>query len=316
MKKADQIKKVAVVGAGLMGHGIAQSFAQEGFPVTVTDVSESALAAVKDRIHANLTILAEGKLISNSDVAPALDRVSVAEDMSSALRDADFVTEAVFENLEIKQKTFQEMEKFCAPDTILASNTSSIPMTDISSLMARPERAIITHWFNPPHLVPLIEIVPGKRTAEETATTANDLLKKIRKVPVIIRKEIPGFLINRIQAAMNREVYSLVEMGAASAEDIDLAIKASMGFRLASLGPLLVRDLAGLDVTYKVEGDLLKEIYSSTEIPGIFKDKIAQGELGAKTGKGFFKYTPESLAAIIQERDRQFVRRLKDLYRS
>jgi len=316
MKKADQIKKVAVVGAGLMGHGIAQAFAQEGFPVTITDVSESALAAVKDKIRANLITLAEGKLIGTGDVAPALDRISIAGDLAAAVGDADFVTEAVFENLEIKQKTFQEMEKSCSPDTVLASNTSSIPMTDIAALMARPERAVITHWFNPPYLVPLVEIVLGKKTSEEASAISIDLLTRIKKVPVKVQKEIPGFLINRIQAAMNREVYSLVEMGAASAEDIDLAIKASLGFRLASLGPLVIRDLAGLEVTYKVEGDLLKEIYSGTEIPKIFKEKIDRGELGTKTGKGFFEYTPESVAAIIQERDRQFVRRLKDLYRS
>ncbi len=316
MKKADQIKKVAVVGAGLMGHGIAQAFAQEGFPVMITDISEPALAAVKDKIHANLTTLAKGKLINTRNVEQALDRISIARDLAAAVRNADFVTEAVFEDLEVKQQTFQEMEKSCSPDTVLASNTSSIPMTDIAALMARPERAVITHWFNPPYLVPLVEIVLGKRTSEEASAIAIDLLTRIKKVPVKVQKEIPGFLINRIQAAMNREVYSLVEMGAASAEDIDLAIKASLGFRLASLGPLVIRDLAGLEVTYKVEGDLLPEIYSGTTLPDIFKEKIDRGELGTKTGKGFFEYTPESVAAIIQERDRQFVRRLKDLYRS
>jgi 3-hydroxybutyryl-CoA dehydrogenase len=188
-------------------------------------------------------------------------------------------------------------------------------MTDISSLMVRPERAITTHWFNPPHLVPLVEIVLGERTSEETYETTRDLLVKIKKVVVRVQKEIPGFLVNRIQTAIHREMYSLLETGAASAEDLDLAVKASLGFRLASLGPLLVRDLAGLGVTYRIEEWLLKEIDSSTEVNKMLKDKVARGELGVKTGKGFFEYTPESVEVIIRERDRQFVRRLKELYR-
>lgn len=314
--KVGQIKKIAVVGAGLMGHSIAQAFAQEGFPVNVTDAFESALAVAKNSIRSNLVTLVEEKFMSESELEQTLGRIAIVKDLAQAVRDADFVTEAIFEDLEAKQNIFKEMERFCAPDTILASNTSSFRMTDISSLMTRPERAITTHWFNPPHLVPLVEIVLGEKTSEETCQTAHDFLVKIKKVPVRVRKEIPGFLINRIQAAMNREVYSLSEMGIASAEDIDLAVVASLGFRLASLGPLRIRDLAGLGVTCKVEGELLKEINSSTEAPKILRDKVTRGELGTKTGKGFFEYTPESVEAIIKKRDRQFIRRLKELYRS
>lgn len=313
--KAGQIKTVAVVGAGLMGHGIAQAFAQEGFPVNMTDTSEYALATVKNKIRANLVTFAEEEFISEREIEPILNRISVAKDLTQTVRDADFVTEVIFEDIETKQNIFKGIEKFCSPDTILASNTSSFRMTDIASLMERPERAIITHWFNPPHLVPLVEVVPGERTSEETYQTTIDLLLRIKKVSVRVQKEIPGFLINRIQTAIHREMYSLLEMGAASAEDLDLAVKASLGFRLASLGPLLVRDLAGLDVLCKVEEWLVKEIDSDTEVNKILKDKVVQGELGVKTGKGFFKYTPESVEAIIKERDRQFIRRLKELYR-
>jgi 3-hydroxybutyryl-CoA dehydrogenase len=166
-------------------------------------------------------------------------------------------------------------------------------MTQISSTMQRPERAIVTHWMNPPYLVPLVEVVPGEKTSEETYQTAYEILRRVKKVPVRVQKEIIGFLINRIQTAMNREVYHLVEIGAASAEDVDRAVVTSLGFRLATLGPLMIRDLAGL----------------------VLADIVARGDLGAKTGQGFFTHTPESLAAIIRERDRQFIRLLQEQYR-
>jgi len=311
--KVEQIKRIGVVGAGLMGHGIAQAYAQEGYPVTLTDSSKAALAGVKDRIKANLETLARGELLQPGDVEKVLDRMTVVDSLEEAVGDADFVTEAVFEDLETKRDLFQEMEKFCADESILASNTSSFPMTLIASLMKKPERAIVTHWMNPPHLVPLVEVVSGEKTAEETYDTAYALLRKVKKVPVRVQKEIIGFLINRIQSAMNREVYSLVEMGVATAADIDLAVVTSLGFRLATQGPLQIRDLAGLDVTCKVDETLMAEISSSQEAR-LLKSMVARGELGTKSGKGFFEYTPESLAEIIRERDRQFIRRLKEQY--
>ena len=168
--KAAQIQKVAVVGTGLMGHGIAQAFAQAGFQVNVTDASESALAVVKDRIRSNLVTFVEGELISQNEAAEILARIHVFPNLGQAIREADFVTEAIYEDLEVKQSIFEEMDKHCSLDTILASNTSSFRMTDLSSRMQNPERAIITHWFNPPHLVPLVEVVLGRNTSEETVT--------------------------------------------------------------------------------------------------------------------------------------------------
>lgn len=312
--RVDEIKKVGVVGAGLMGHGIAQAYAQEGYPITITDESKSALAGVKDRIKANLETLVQGETLHQNDIEQILERITVTESLEETVRDADFVTEAIFEDLEIKRGLFSDMGKFCSPECILASNTSSFPMTQISALMESPERAIVTHWMNPPYLVPLVEVVPGQKTSAETYDTAYELLRKINKVPVKVEKEITGFLINRIQTAMNREVYYLLEIGAASAEDIDLAVVTSLGFRLATLGPLKIRDLGGLDVTCKIDETLLDKISSFQTVSKLLKEKVNRGELGAKTGKGFFEYTPESLAEIVRERDRQFIRRLKEQY--
>jgi len=311
---AEQIKKVSVIGAGTMGHGIAQAYAQEGYPVTITDVAKPALAGVKDRIKSNLETLAREGLIPQKEIASIVARISVVDSLGNAVRDADLVTEAIFEDLPTKTKLFQEMEKFCTPECILASNTSSFPMTQISSRMKNPERAIVTHWMNPPYLVPLVEVVPGEKTSEQTYKTAYEILRKIKKVPVKVQKEVLGFLINRIQTAMNREVYHLVEIGAASAEDIDRAVVTSLGFRLAFLGPLLVRDLAGLDVTCKVDETILPELDSSIKANKLLRDMVNRGEYGAKTGKGFFSYTPESIAKLIKERDRRFIHLLKELY--
>ncbi|MBL7127195.1 MAG: 3-hydroxyacyl-CoA dehydrogenase family protein [Dehalococcoidales bacterium] len=311
---AGQVKKVGVIGAGTMGHGIAQAYAQEGYPVTITDVAKSALTGVKDRIKSNLGTLAREGLIPEKEIENIMGRITVVDSLENAVRDADLVTEAVFEDLPTKTGIFHEMEKFCSPECLLASNTSSFPMTQISSQMEKPDRAIVTHWMNPPYLVPLVEVVPGEKTSEETYKTAHEILVKIKKVPVKVQKEILGFLINRIQSAMNREVYHLVEVGAASAEDIDRAVVTSLGFRLAFLGPLLVRDLAGLDVECKVADTILPVLDSSTQPNRLLKDMVDRGDYGTKTGKGFFSYTPESIAELIKERDRRFIHLLKELY--
>ena len=312
--KLEQVKTVAVVGAGLMGHGIAQAFAQQGYPVTITDSSTSSLSSVKNRIKANLETFAQEELIQQSDIEQILDRIAVTKSLEQAVCQAHFVTEAVFEDLEVKRNLFPEMEQYCPAQTILASNTSTFPMTQIAARMAKPERAIVTHWMNPPHLVPLVEVVPGKKTSEETYTTTYELLRQIKKVPVRVQQEIMGFIINRIQTAMHREIYHLVETGVATPEDIDQAVVAAIGFRLATLGPLRLRDLAGLEITQTVEGRLTREICSSRSPSKLLASMIASGKAGAKVGKWFYDYTPDAMAELIRYRDRQLIRRLKEQY--
>lgn len=314
----EDIKNIAVVGSGLMGHGIGLTYALAGYGVTLNDTSCGILENALHHIKNNLELFSDNGLIKKEEAGEALARITTTSDLEKAVRGADFVTEAIVEDMEAKRNLFRQLDDLCPPHTIIASNTSSLPVSEFGSGTRREDKQVITHWFNPPHIVPVVEIVRGPKTSGETVDTAYALLKKAKKYPVKVLKEIPGFLVNRVQAAAIREVWSLWEQGVASVEDIDLAIKGSFGFRLASLGPLQICDLGGLDLWYRVNQYLLKFINSSTDpSPGV-KEKVDRGELGLKTGKGFYNYSTDYFKAnwdgVVQKRDEEFIRRLKNLY--
>ncbi|HYA07400.1 MAG TPA: 3-hydroxyacyl-CoA dehydrogenase family protein, partial [Xanthobacteraceae bacterium] len=247
--------RIAVVGAGLMGHGIAQVFALAGHDVTITDSVASSLATAKSRIAANLRDL--------GDDESALSRVTACADLADAVRDADYVVEAILEDLALKQKLFAEIERHVRPDTILASNTSVIPITAIMQSVARRERALGTHWWNPPFLVPLVEVIETQWTAPETVAWTMELHEKAGKQPAHVKKDVPGFIGNRLQHALWREAISLVERGICDAETVDAVIKASFGRRLAVLGPLENADLVGTDLTLAIHNTVLPAIDST-----------------------------------------------------
>ncbi len=316
--KLEEIHEISVLGAGIMGHGIAQSFLMGGYPVWLYDIQESILGTAKERIEKNLELFYRAGLVRKEDIDLALNRLSTTADLKRAIEGSDFIVEAAPEDLPLKQDLFQRVESLCGKDTIMATNTSSLTLKDIGAGVKRKERLVITHWFNPPHIVPTVEVVKGEGTSEETMQTAYGLLMKIRKVPVKIYKELPGFLVNRIQVAMAREVFDLYERGVASAADIDKAVKGSFGFRLASIGPLLTADLGGLDLWFKVCANLLPHIQSSTDPPEVLQRLVSQGNFGIKSGKGFYDYAVDfsktELDGTIQRRDQEFLDRLKHLY--
>ncbi len=303
----DSIQHVSVIGLGTMGHGIAQSFALAGCEVRCYDEQPSARKSLLSRIRANLRQMCDAGVIASESIEPALERISVSDSLGDTVKDAQFVTEAVREDLTVKQALFTQLESLVAPKTILASNSSSYPITRTAAQMHRPERAIVTHWFNPPHIVPLVEVVPGDRTSDETAQVTYQLLQHIGKRPVRLSKEVPGFLVNRVQIAMFREIWDLLERGVASAEEIDAAIRFSMGFRLAAIGPLAVNDFAGLDVTGRVYENLITDLRSDTELPVVIRQLIDNSQFGTKTGSGIFNYTPQSIAEQQRERDRRYL---------
>lgn len=316
--KVDEIKNISVLGAGIMGHGIAQAFLMGGYPVKLYDIRDSILETARSHIQESLRLFQDAGLIKKRDIEPAIEALTLTTDLKKAVKGADFVVEAVPENLALKQALFEKLEPMVRKNTIIASNTSSLTLTGIGEKVKNKGRLIITHWFNPPHIVPTVEVVKGSQTTDATADVAVALLKKIRKVPVKINQDIPGFLVNRIQMAMIREVWDLHEKGVASAEDIDKAIKGSMGFRLASIGPLLTADLGGLDLWLNVYENLAPKIRSTKTTPKTVKRLVSQGHHGIKSGKGFYDYAVDfsegGLDEAVRKRDREFLKRLKDLY--
>ena len=315
----EKIKNVAVLGAGIMGHGIAQSFLMGGYSVSLFDIAEPILDSATAHIRENLELFAKHGLLSEADVPSCLERLSTTCDLEAAVNKAQFITEAAPENLELKQSLFEDMEKACSQEAILASNTSSLTLAQIGVRVKKRERLVTTHWFNPPHIVPTVEVVRSPWTSDQTFDVTYNLLVRIKKVPVRIQKEIPGFLINRVQVAMVREILDLYERGIASAEDIDSAVKGSIGFRLASIGQLLTMDLGGLKLWLSVCENLFPDIQSSTHSPTALVRLTEEGHDGIKTGKGFYDYARDfskaQLDQAIKKRDEEFLNRLKNLYR-
>jgi 3-hydroxybutyryl-CoA dehydrogenase len=315
--KLEEIQNIAVLGAGIMGHGIAQSFIMGGYPVRLHDIQESILETAKSHMERSLELFSQAGHIAEGDVAHGMQRLTTTTDLGHAVGESDFVVEAVSEDLPLKQGLFQKVESLCKHNAIIASNTSSLTLKDIGALVKDRERLVITHWINPPQIVPTVEVVKGEETSAETLDTAYALLKEIGKQPVKIQRELPGFVVNRIQMAMVREVFDLYEKGLASAEDIDKAVKGSIGFRLASIGPFLTADLGGLDLWLKVCKNLFPLIQSSTDPPKALERLVSQGHHGIKSGKGFYDYSMDfskgELDEVIKKRDRAFLRRLKNL---
>jgi 3-hydroxybutyryl-CoA dehydrogenase len=282
--------RIGVLGAGLMGHGIAQVFALAGHSVSIYDPVAASLDQVRARIAANLRDL--------GDSEAAAERVQPCADLAAAVRDADFVVEAAPEDLSVKRKLFGEVEGHVRPDTILASNTSVIPITAIMQDLRERARALGTHWWNPPYLVPLVEVIGTQWTSPAAIDATMALHAAAGKKPAHVKKDVAGFIGNRLQHALWREAIALVEQGICDAETVDTVIKAAFGRRLAVLGPLENADLVGTDLTLAIHKTVLPAI-DSRPAPSPYLEKlVAEGKLGFKSGQGFRTWTPEQQAAL------------------
>ena len=316
--KSEDVRNISVLGAGIMGHGIAQSFILGGYPVVLYDTKLSILETAKAHILESLKSFREAGLVGQEDIQQSLERLTLSLNLAQAVRNSDFIIEAAPEDLSVKRQLFEEVEGHCKKDAIIASNTSSLTITSIGEHVDNKGRLLITHWFNPPQIVPTVEVVRGKETTDENMETVCNVLTGIKKLPVQINKEVPGFLVNRVQIAMAREILDLYERGVACAEDIDKAISGSIGFRLASIGPLRTMDLAGLKLWLKVCTNLLPHIQNSQDAPRVLEKLTSQGNDGIKSGKGFYEYGLEfskaGLDEAIKKRDSEFLGRLKALY--
>jgi 3-hydroxybutyryl-CoA dehydrogenase len=295
------MEKVAVVGAGLMGHGIAQVFALEGFSVSLTDIKPDVLGAAVKNVRVNLDLLAGQGIVQKQAVEPAMERITTTTNLAQALKDADFVVEAVIENLGLKQNLFKDLDKICHRDTILATNTSVISITEIAAHTRHKDRVVGTHFWNPPYLIPLVEVIRGDDTADTVMDRTIAILNHVGKHPVRVNKDVPGFVGNRLQHALWREAISIVAHGIADAATVDECIRYGFGMRLPILGPMENADMVGTDLALAIHDYLLKHLDSSPEPSPLLKELVDRGHLGFKTGRGFKKWSPED---IEQSRNR------------
>jgi 3-hydroxybutyryl-CoA dehydrogenase len=313
-----EIRNVAIVGAGTMGHSLAQAFAQGGYNVWLNDLKEQILSQAMSLIASNLRTLVEIGFLQKRQQAPILKRIQTTTKIAEAGKNADFVIEAIIEDAGAKKEMFQTLDKICPPEAILASNTSYMDIFQFVETK-RPEKVLITHWFAPPHIVPLVEIVRGPETAQETVEVVKGLLIKLGKKPIVLSKFLPGFIANRLQSALGSEVLFLLDHGYATAEDIDEATKASFGLRIPILGLVKRMDFTGLDLTQKI---ISNRLYEPPQPQGKSKSidrLIDQGKLGVKSGSGFYDYGGRSPEEIMKGRDikliklREFLRELGEL---
>ncbi len=285
-----QKHKIGVIGGGLMGHGIAYLLAAAGHEVGVFEPDAEIRASMPRRLAAILDLL--------GDDAALLKRISPHEHMAPAVRDTRFVFEAAPEKLPLKQRIFAELESAVAADTILASNSSAIPTTEIGRDLKHRDRVVGTHFWNPPHLVPLVEVIQNEKTSEAVVRATMDLLREAGKTPVHVRRDVPGFVGNRLQHAMKREAFALVAAGVCDAETIDTVVKEGFGARTAVLGPMEQSDLVELDLALDIAEVLYEHLDRTAAAPQILRDKVKAGELGMKTGEGLRQWAPGEADAV------------------
>jgi 3-hydroxybutyryl-CoA dehydrogenase len=285
-------RSIAIVGGGLMGSGIAQVFAAAGLEVLIFEPSAAVRATIRPRIAADLRL-------SQHDEALA-DRVILTDDLEQAVVHAEFVTEAAPEKLELKQSIFADLVRHALPNAILASNTSVIPIHRIAEGLPTPERIIGTHWWNPPGLVPLVEVIQSAGTSPATVAATMDLLASIGKSPAHVTKDVPGFVANRLQHALWREAIAMVAEGVCDPATLDACVKNSFGLRLAVLGPLENADLVGLDLTLDIHRIVIPELDRSDRPNPYLEQLIRAGRLGFKTGGGFRTWSPEEMSELRQ----------------
>ncbi|MEN0002139.1 MAG: 3-hydroxyacyl-CoA dehydrogenase family protein [Pseudomonadota bacterium] len=288
---------IAVLGAGLMGHGIALTMARAGHNVTVNDPSEKMRQTLHERIIQSMQLM--GLELDNAQ--SAVKRVRAVDNVQEAVTDADFVFEAAPEKMALKQALFAEVEQYASPGCILASNTSVMPITEIMGGLTYKQRALGTHWWNPPHMIPLVEVIRTQWTDDEAMDATVALLEGAGKTPVRVEKDVPGFIGNRMQHALWREAISLVENGVCDAEAVDTVVKSCFGRRLAVLGPLENADLVGTDLTLDIHNSVLADLDARAEPSPYLRALVADGKLGMKAGEGFRKWNAEEAQAVREK---------------
>ena len=314
MKTAKDVKRIVIAGVGTMGSSMGETFAKYGYDVTLYDIFPSALEKAGNLIRLNQETEVAEHVVTPEESAALLERIRYSED-KACFEGADLVVEAILEKLDVKHAFWAEISALVPEDAILASNTSGLSITAIAEVVKRPERFGGMHWINPPHLIPLIEVIQGKKTDDETAAAIRDMALAVEKKPVIVQ-DAPGFALNRIQLAVLRECLHIVEQGIATPEAVDDVMKYGLGMRYACLGPFEVCDLGGLDIFYNIASYLFEDLADEKAPFGMLADRFEKGQYGVKTAAGFYDYAGGKDAEKIKYRDRMFTKISKCLFNS
>lgn len=311
MRNGTDRGRVLVVGTGTMGEGIAQTFAQNGFEVRLVARRREPLERCLAQIPLNLKQFAEFGLLEEP-VEKVLARIEGLEttDMNRAVAGCDYVVETIREVLDDKRALLAALQA-AAPEVVIGSNTGSFTIDSLTDGLPRPDKVIGIHYFNPAHIIPLVEIHRGTATSDETYEYTENLLRASGKRTVLVRKEVPGFIINRITGAIEREIDYLLDEGIVTPEDLDVAITSSIGFRFACLGPMEVEDMIGLDIAMVVSSRVFKGLSNATEPSPLLVEKVEKGELGIKAGRGWYDYSGKTRAEVLEEKNRRLLRQLK-----
>ena len=308
--RLERIRRIGVAGAGTMGTGMAQVFAQSGFDVTWYNRSAAGMERGLAGVRRNERILIESGAVTAEEAGASRTRLNPTLELSD-LAPVDFVAETIVEDLNSKSRLFRSLTRMCRSDAILTTNTSWLSISRMAEAVSRPERFAGFHFLNPAHLIPLVEVIPGEATSEETVRTAVGMARRIGKQPIVVRKEVPGYVTVRLQAALVREAVHLVEEGVATSAEIDTAMKDGLGMRWALLGPLEIADLGGVDVFNIVTRNLNPHLSAAQGGLRLLETLVASGRLGVKSGAGFYEYAGDESGKVLDDRDRKLLKLLR-----
>ena len=309
------MNSIAIIGAGTMGAGIAGLFAHAGCEVSLVDLDEDLLDRGRRLLRMGQDALCEAGLREAGDADADGKRIICTTDLEAACEGVDLLVEAISEDMNLKQEMFAKFDTLCPPNAILATNTSGLSVTAIADSTGRPHLVAGMHFWNPPHIIPLVEVTRGTATSDDTAEALMDISRRLGKKPILVRRDVPGFVGNRLQFAVVREALHLLAEGVASAEDIDTAMTAGPGLRYGFMGPLRTADLGGLDVFRAISEYLFAALDSGKEPSPLLDSLVKEGKFGAKSGEGFYQYGAEDAPRFLAERDRALLGMLEVLNR-
>ncbi|EHQ90360.1 3-hydroxyacyl-CoA dehydrogenase family protein [Desulfosporosinus youngiae] len=307
MLRVETIKRICNLGTGTIGPSITLTFAMAGYQVFMFGRSDASVKRGFQRIETILGSFCENNIIQKNQVPEIMGRIKGVTTLEEAAEGADFVIEGIVENLIAKQEVFGKMEELCPANTVFASSTSGLSPTLIAEKLDHKDRFVAAHFWNPPHLIPLVEVVPGKHTSQKTVDFTAQLMEKVGKKPVVLNREALGFIGNRLQFAMLREALYLIESGIATKEAVDTTIKYTLGRRLAATGPFESADLSGLDIINNIASYLFEDLCNHSHVSPILRELVDQGNLGAKNGSGFYEWTIDELTKINKIRENDLI---------